>query len=246
MEEVLRDLGLSKYEAKVYIALLSLGESSTGSILKKARIQTGKIYQILDSLETKGFVSILEKDKVKRFIPSDPEKVLNILEERRKKVINEEEAYKNILPELLNKINEKKQQVHIEVFTGFEGLKNAFLKEEKRYKKDELLYVNGILDYKKHQKKIIDYFVYNIFKKREKSKIKIRKIVEPDAKNQVRESNAETRYILHSSFVTYNMISDLVIISIWLQEPIFITVESKEVTKSFIENFDLLWKLAKK
>jgi hypothetical protein len=43
-----------------------------------------------------------------------------------------------------------------------------------------------------------------------------------------------------------NVIGNLVIIGIFLEEPIIITIESADVAKGFIEQFNLLWKLAKK
>lgn len=50
IEQILLDIGLTNYESRVYLALLDLGKSTSGEILKKAELRTGKIYEILDSL----------------------------------------------------------------------------------------------------------------------------------------------------------------------------------------------------
>ena len=59
MEEVsiLEDLGLSKREAKAYLALLELGSTTVGEIIKKTDIPSSKIYEVLDRLMKKGLVS---------------------------------------------------------------------------------------------------------------------------------------------------------------------------------------------
>lgn len=44
MELKLEVLGLSINEKKVYLALLKLGESSTGPIIKESKINASKIY----------------------------------------------------------------------------------------------------------------------------------------------------------------------------------------------------------
>ena len=60
IDDVLRKIGLTEYETKVYIALLDLGKATSGEILQKSNLNTGKIYDILGSLKNNpdryGFV----------------------------------------------------------------------------------------------------------------------------------------------------------------------------------------------
>ena len=83
IENVLQNLGLTQNEIKVYLALISLGESKSGEILKKSGLNSGKIYEILNSLQKKGFVSQISKGGVKYFSPADPKRVLDYLKEKR-------------------------------------------------------------------------------------------------------------------------------------------------------------------
>ncbi|MFC1710751.1 TrmB family transcriptional regulator [Nanoarchaeota archaeon] len=244
IESIFHEFGLTQYETKVYLALIELGESTTGQILEKANIHSGKIYQILKSLQNKGFVSEIVKNNIKRYTPTEPNEILEFFQEKRKKVDEQEKIFKEILPKLNKKINQKKEKVYIEIFTGLKGMKKAFEKEISRYKKPRCLRINGIIDYSKHSKEFVDYFQYNIFPKREKSQIGIRKIVDKNAKANVREKQAKIRLLKYSSIITFNSIGDLTIISIWTNEPLFITIESKEMAKGFRENFELLWKMA--
>ena len=57
INQILQEIGLTRNEIKVYTSLLDLGESKTGEILKKSGLNSGKIYEILDSLQKKGLVS---------------------------------------------------------------------------------------------------------------------------------------------------------------------------------------------
>jgi HTH-type transcriptional regulator, sugar sensing transcriptional regulator len=55
-EEQLRDFGLSSYEAKSYVSLVSLGPSEPKKVAKDARIPHTSVYRALESLEEKGWV----------------------------------------------------------------------------------------------------------------------------------------------------------------------------------------------
>ena len=61
----LKDAGLTDGEAKVYLALLELGSSTTGPIIHKSKIAKSIVYQILEKLMQKGLVSYVTKEKTK-------------------------------------------------------------------------------------------------------------------------------------------------------------------------------------
>jgi sugar-specific transcriptional regulator TrmB len=56
IEEQLRNFGLSSYEAKSYVSLVSLGPSEPKKVAKDARIPHTSVYPALESLEEKGWV----------------------------------------------------------------------------------------------------------------------------------------------------------------------------------------------
>ena len=100
IEQVLQEIGLTQNEIKVYLALLDLGESKTGDILKTSGLNSGRIYEILDSLQKKGLVSFIVKSGVKLFSPADPKRVRDYLDEKKKAIEKQEEDYNKILPDL--------------------------------------------------------------------------------------------------------------------------------------------------
>lgn len=79
MVSKLSDLGLSGYEAKAYIALTKEKPSTAYEIAKASGIPTSKIYEVLGKLLEKRIIFPLNDDqgKTKRYIPMDPEEVLN-------------------------------------------------------------------------------------------------------------------------------------------------------------------------
>ena len=76
MEESLKEFGFSERESKVYIALLELGETTTGKISKMTRLNSSKIYDILERLIDKGLVSYVLKNKIKYFNALEPQNIL--------------------------------------------------------------------------------------------------------------------------------------------------------------------------
>ncbi|MCD6301407.1 MAG: TrmB family transcriptional regulator [Staphylothermus sp.] len=56
----LRELGLTKQEAKVYLTLLIHGEMSATELAKAMNLHFPQLYNIMSSLEVKGFIEVQE------------------------------------------------------------------------------------------------------------------------------------------------------------------------------------------
>ncbi len=246
IENVLREIGLTQNEIKAYLALLDLGESKTGDILKESGLNSGKIYEILDSLHKKGLVSYITKSGVKYFSPANPKRLLDYLEEKKENIKKQEEDYKDILPQLMNKVSSTKSESKIEVFTGLKGMKNAHLKELE-FPKSETVYVLGVGPAEKYKKEIWDFFVYNLEPKREEKGHEVRKLLTEDARGSEKAhgKHAKIRYLPYASLVSMNIVGNLTTIGLFTKELIFISIESQEIADSFKEQFNNLWKIAK-
>jgi len=81
----LKDFGLNSYEAKLWTALLSRGVATAGELSDIANVPRSRSYDVLESLERKGFV-IMKLGKPIKYIAVPPAEVL----ERVKKAIKEE------------------------------------------------------------------------------------------------------------------------------------------------------------
>lgn len=70
---ILKPLGLSDYEIKVFLALIEIGPTNYRVLVKESNVPTGKIYQVLSSLESKGFIEVAS-GKPKLFRAAEPKK----------------------------------------------------------------------------------------------------------------------------------------------------------------------------
>ena len=81
----LKEFGLNSYEAKIWTALLSRGVSTAGELSDISNVPRSRSYDVLESLEKKGFI-IMKLGKPIKYIAVNPSEVL----ERVKKNTKEE------------------------------------------------------------------------------------------------------------------------------------------------------------
>jgi HTH-type transcriptional regulator, sugar sensing transcriptional regulator len=96
----LRDFGLNTYESKLWTALLSRGISTAGELSDIANVPRSRTYDVLESLEKKGFI-IMKVGKPIKYLAVPPEEVV----ERVKKKVQEDADTKTLLLEELRKSN---------------------------------------------------------------------------------------------------------------------------------------------
>src|SRR3990172_13310175 len=77
--------GLNLYEAKIWTALLSRGVSTAGELADIGNVPRSRAYDILESLEKKGFV-VMKLGKPIKYLAVEPKEVV----ERVKKLLREE------------------------------------------------------------------------------------------------------------------------------------------------------------
>jgi sugar-specific transcriptional regulator TrmB len=77
IHEHLTSIGLSEYESRTYITLLSNEPTSAYEVAKLAGIPTSKIYEVLARLNGKGIVTTVERDSGNRYIPIDPKEFID-------------------------------------------------------------------------------------------------------------------------------------------------------------------------
>ena len=69
--EKLEELGLSKYESRAYLALLSSGIIDARKLSSKSGVPFGRIYDVLSSLESRGLVQT-QLSRPKKFLAVEP------------------------------------------------------------------------------------------------------------------------------------------------------------------------------
>ncbi|MCL4372853.1 hypothetical protein M1384_02185 [Candidatus Parvarchaeota archaeon] len=135
--KIRRMFGLNLYEAKIWLALLSQGKSTSGKLSEIANIPKSRAYDILVSLENGGFiVRDLSKPISYRAIP--PQELIEKLEEKAKELMDlkleklnklKDSAMLNDLQNLYNKgikyVDEGK------VANSYQGLDNIYFRIKK-------------------------------------------------------------------------------------------------------------------
>ena len=92
----LKDFGLNTYESKLWTALLSRGISTAGELSDIASVPRSRSYDVLESLEKKGFI-VVKLGKPIKYVAVPPEEVL---ERVKKKVVIDSEYKTKMLNEL--------------------------------------------------------------------------------------------------------------------------------------------------
>ncbi len=92
----LKDFGLNTYESKLWTALLSRGISTAGELSDIANVPRSRSYDVLESLEKKGFI-IMKLGKPIKYIAVPPEEVV---ERVKKRILDDSESKLNTLKSL--------------------------------------------------------------------------------------------------------------------------------------------------
>src|SRR3989338_4257999 len=83
---VLKKIGLTDTEIKIYVELLSIGATSAGKIVEETGIYRKNLYDALNKLIEKGLVTYVIENKIKFFQPKNPESLINYLEEKKAQI----------------------------------------------------------------------------------------------------------------------------------------------------------------
>jgi sugar-specific transcriptional regulator TrmB len=121
--EILRKVGLSEGEIKIYNALLELDSPSISTIHKKVGIDRRNIYDILNKLIERGLVSYIEKNGKKAFKISNPDKILSYIEDKKSSLDEVKAEINKIMPAMQELFRSRKEESFAEIFKGPEGLK---------------------------------------------------------------------------------------------------------------------------
>lgn len=79
-ERILRELGLSEYASRAYLALLDLGPTEARDVSRLAKVPVAKIYSTLDQLALKGFLTILPETP-RRYAPEPMARIMKRIED---------------------------------------------------------------------------------------------------------------------------------------------------------------------
>ncbi|MAG45847.1 MAG: hypothetical protein CMH63_03705 [Nanoarchaeota archaeon] len=246
MLKELEDLGLSKGETKVYLALFELKEGTKHSIARIAGVSESKIYEILDKLIKKGLVSSITKNNIKRFYPANPNKLQDYVNKKKNELEKEQKIVDILLPQLFQKISEESELSKVEVFEGFNGIKSVLEELKQEFDSKYEWIAMGITSSKKE---IFNRMWTNFHKERVRHKIKCRFIFTDkgtsfynDLSSMSLTSTKVIKQITPSGVAIYK---NKTLILYYGKEPSCIFITNKEISQSFTEFFNGIWKISK-
>ena len=240
-KQILMNAGLTENEAEVYLLLLQEDSSLASALASDTKISRPHVYDSLNKLIEKGLASYVIKNNRKYFRSANPKELLAYLEDRKKEIERKEKQIESILPALAKLHKPKKQRPIIELYEGIDGFKTIFHDILNEGKDFLALGASGKFE------TVLPTFSKIFIKKREQMGIYAKLVVIEGTRPVVTKMN-EYRWIPknYPSPTTTIIYGKKVAILLWLEEPLGILIESKEVVESYKNYFELLWAIGKK
>lgn len=234
----LEGIGLTQIEIKVFLTILELGETKAINIIKKSSLQSSSVYNAINSLIEKGFLSYIKKSQIKYYKAADPETILDFLDMKKRE-------YLKLLP-LLKEKQYKIINEGVEFYKSFKGIKTIISELLKDAKKGEIyrsFSIDNLEEYQKSREKVFKYTKQILINK----KIITKGIFHESTRYKPTNSSIMQKRYLNFPLPPNTLIfKDKVAIISWAEQPSGILINSKDIATNYAEFFDHMWKIAKK
>ena len=233
-ETLLQDIGLSPNEAKVYLAMLQLGRTSTTKIADVAKLHRTNIYDSVKKLVSKGLVSYVRIKGTTLYEAADPSMLMQMIRDK-------EQRLKEVLPQLSmqKRFAATVGEAHIyEGIPAFVSLLYGFLDQ------NEPILAFGI------PKMAVDLMktkLPHFHHERIKRKIVMKHVYNHDAPDRVKILNAmpftEAKCLpaAFDSNVSTNICGNKVVLTLWTKPMISIEIINQDVANAYRKYFDLIY-----
>ncbi|MBT7902261.1 hypothetical protein HN587_00205 [Candidatus Woesearchaeota archaeon] len=242
-EELLRELGLSPNESRVYEALLQLGESSVQTISLKSGVHRRNVYDALAKLIGKGLSSELFVKGEKQFKASNPRRLLELIKEK-------EERINVVLPEMQAKYDLVQEKEEAYFYRGVDGFKN-YLQDILKTK--ETVYFIGAKAFWLDPR--LKHFLPRFERERKKAGIKFKHLFDHEVKTQKPEIlklvGKPYKFLpkKYSSLTAVDIFGDYVVTFVGVgvgvghlhEEPLQFVLKSKKLADGYRKFFQFMW-----
>jgi len=246
MENALISIGLSKNEARSYLALLELGKGTVSEITRKANLNRTTGYDVLDGLVHRGLASVSGKEPKQEYVAESPDKIEALLKHQLKETEEHLSEIKSVIPELKS-LHNVAGRPRVRFYEGMEGMIEVY--------NDTLTSHEPIRAYATvddMHRALPNYFP-EYYKKRAGKGIAIRAIVPKTEIGKERASHdkeemRETALIPPDKYYfspEINIYDNKVMIASW-REKLGIIIESAEIADAMKKIYELAWAEAKR
>ena len=122
IQSLLQELGFSTAEGEVMWALLNLENVSVRKVSGFSGINRGTAYEAIKKLAAAGLVSVQKRGEREYFSAESPEKLLDIIRDKRKDLLQTQEHAAKLIPELLARKARPQGQPLVRYYEGDEGV----------------------------------------------------------------------------------------------------------------------------
>ena len=236
LEENLQKLGLSPSEIKIYLHLLNKGANYANKISSETRVNRSNVYEAIDRLISKGLASYIIKNKVKWVEAKSPDSLVLLVKNKEEEFIN----LKNSLIEDIRGIKflDNKKSLEAGIFTGKKGLRMLF--EEILENKKPISWLASQLQFKE----IFGPYFELWHKKRAENGISQRSVWPIRFKDKLIKRKLLKYKFVDNKFTsptTTVIYGDNCLLIQWSKEPLAIKIQNKEIAKSHLNYFNMLW-----
>ena len=241
IEESLTGFGFSPSEITVYLHLLKRGSSYANSISSGTGINRSNVYEALDRLMEKGLVSFVSRNKAKWYKASPPESLNSLLKIKEDEFKAQKEKFLSGIKEIRKITPAKNEGVDAAIFSGKDGLKMMF--EEMLDLEKPFAFFAAKLQFSA----FFGPYYHQWHMRRAKKHITQRTIfpesVRHEAKKQLSIKLRKVRFVddKFTSPTTTVIYGDVVAIVIWGPEPFAIRIENRQIARSHLNYFNLVW-----
>ncbi len=245
MDEILRELDFEEKEINIYKKLVAKKQLCTAyQISKDTGIHRSTVYDTLDKLVRKGFVSTLVQNGKKHYQVNEAYKIISALKEKETLILSLFQEIKNLKDD---------KEVSVELLEGVEGQRELFFSLFHLGKTGEIkkVHVIGNGDVSTLGSRLYIKRLVSEWKKLKISKQSEYKCIWNESfrgRDIVKQFNpgGEDRFLRGlPSDVTVEIFGDYVAFPFTQDKPYVIRIKNKLVAETFEYYFKTLWELAK-
>jgi sugar-specific transcriptional regulator TrmB len=234
----LEEIGLTKGEIKVYMALAESGVLTKSGLSVKSAVSSSKVYEIAEKLVKKGLIGTIKNNGKKSYQINNPEALMIFIEERERKIQEEKEIVRKAIPIIANMKN-KRDNYRFEIFEGTAGLKQVLDETLGEMKNNEEICGFGI--------KMGDIgTLHKYHQKRTAKNIKQRFIFPNRELKWTIYKDKQYRILPEITNIGIGITGKKVILASLGKEPVTLITEHPHFNKSFKQIFEKLWEVAEK
>lgn len=235
VQHALQTIGLTEKETTIYLACLELGQEGVARIARKANVKRPTAYLVLESLQKRGLIHSIAKERKTLYGAEEPTKLLGVVAEKKR-------ALDTVLPYLEAINNRGGVKPSIRFYEGRAGVLRIY---EEIYAGKEIRWWGSIHAMSKEFSSILESFIAG--QKKEKQNVYDLLTDTPADRTyakRVARSGYEIRFFPKDLYVTTDsaLFDNKLAFMAFSPEPHGLIVEGEEMVKSFRSLWELAWR----